>query len=388
MNEAGGVIATLTIEHTAEGFLKLDAARRELGVSPNEVAVGLETAHNILIDFLLENGYGAIYVLPPHRVKGNQGRYAQSGAKDDRRDAWVIADMLRTDRGRWHAWQVDSLLTRQIHAQVRQVIYLNQMIRRQSNHLRAMLLRYYPAALEVFSRLDSPICLHFLLEYPTPHSISQLTYTTFCDFLRRHHHTQPSKWADCFARLSAPRPSASADTVAIYAPQAQRLVQWMLPFVQDKPKSIRQLTTLFEQHPDAHIYQSLPGAGDYLAPALLAKLGDDRQRFPDVSVLQAVAGTSPITRSSGSRKVVLFRRACDHEFRDIVHQWAEKVILGAPWARAYFTELRRRRISVNGAVRRVADRLLSILWTVWYTQSDYNQTYHLQQRLLRAKPRS
>ena len=122
MNEAGAVIQQLTIAHSAEGFMKLDTARKGMGLAPSEVAIGLETAHTLLIDFLLECTYPLIYVLPPHQVKGNTGRYAQSGAKDDRRDAWVIADMLRTDRGRWHVWQVDSRVTRQIQVQLRQVL--------------------------------------------------------------------------------------------------------------------------------------------------------------------------------------------------------------------------------------------------------------------------
>lgn len=387
MNETGGVVQEMTIEHSAEGFLKLEAARQAMGLTPSEVAIGLETSHNLLIDFLLERTYPLIYILPPHQVKGNQGRYAQSGAKDDRRDAWVIADMLRTDRGRWHAWQVDSLLTRQIQIQMRQVFYLNHMIRRQTNPLRAMLLRFFPAALEVFSRLDSPICLYFLLDYPSPLQVSQLSYSDFSVFLRSHHHTQPNKWPECYTRLTTDQSNASSDTVTIYAAQTQRLVQWLLPFVLDKPKAIQGLKALFDQHPDAHIYQSLPGVGDFLAPALLAKLGDDRQRFPEVAVLQAVAGTCPITRRSGSYKSVLFRRACDHEFRYIVHQWAQKVILSTPWAKTYFAQLRRRGIPQNDATRRLANRLLAILWSLWRNKSDYDETLHLKQLLLRAKPR-
>jgi len=387
MNEAGAVIQELTIEHSAEGFLKLEAARQTMGLTPTDIAIGLETAHSLLIDFLLDQTYPLIYILPPHQVKGNQGRYAQSGAKDDRRDAWVIADMLRTDRGRWHAWQMDSLLTRQIQVQLRQVIYLNHMIRRQTNHLRAALLRFYPAALEVFSRLDSPIALNFLLEYPSPQKASQLSYTAFSAFLRAHHHTQIHKWPDCYSRLTASRPTANTDTVSIYAAQVQRLAQLLLPFVLDKPKAIRELNRLFEQHPDAHIYQSLPGVAVFLAPALLAKLGDDRQRFPEPSVLQAVAGTCPITRRSGSHKSVLFRKACDHEFRYIADQWARKMIRSSPWAITYFAQLRKRGISKNDACRRLANRLLAILWVLWRNHSDYNETLHLQQLILRAKPR-
>jgi hypothetical protein len=103
MNEAGAVIQQMSVDHSVEGFLKLETICQSLGASPKEVVIGLETAHNLLIDILVERSYPSIYILPPGQVKSNAGRYAQSGAKDDARDAWVIADMLRTDRGRFHA---------------------------------------------------------------------------------------------------------------------------------------------------------------------------------------------------------------------------------------------------------------------------------------------
>jgi hypothetical protein len=179
MNEAGAVIQQLSVDHSVEGFLKLETICQSLGTSPAEIVIGLETAHNLLIDLLVERSYPAIYILPPSQVKSNAGRYAQSGAKDDLRDAWVIADMLRTDRGRFHAWQADTLLTRQIQAQVRLVLFLTRTIQRQSNHLRAILVRYYPAMLDLFSRLDSPTTLAFLAAYPIPQVARQLTYDQF-----------------------------------------------------------------------------------------------------------------------------------------------------------------------------------------------------------------
>ena len=91
MNAAGSVIQELEIAHTPEGFLRLEQVRRDLGVAVADASLGLETAHNLLMDFLVEQGYPQLYVLPPSLVKSNQGRYASSGAKDDRRDARLIA---------------------------------------------------------------------------------------------------------------------------------------------------------------------------------------------------------------------------------------------------------------------------------------------------------
>lgn len=387
LNEAGAVILERTIAHSPEGLLKFEEDRKGLGLTPQEMVIGLETAHNLLIDYFLDRGYGQLYVLPPTLVKASQGRYAQGGAKDDRRDAQLIADILRTDHGRLHAWQPDSLLTRQLQLESRHVLYLNQMILRQTNHLRAILLRYYPAALEVFSSLDSPLFLAFLTAYPTPQQAQALSYAQFCAFLQKHHHTQKRVWPKSYAKLMADYPAASADTLQLYVERVQELAAMLLPYVRAKPKAIQHLQTLFAQHPDAAIFASLPGVGDFLAPALLAKLGDDRQRFPSPMVLQAIAGTCPVTERSGKKKAIRFRRACDRQFRYIAQQWARKAIADADWVETYYTSLRKRNIPKADATRRVANRLLAILWKLWQTRKPYDEAYLLRQRLERAKPK-
>lgn len=387
MNEAGAVIQERSIAHTPAGLLSFEDDRKALGLTPQEMVIGLETAHNLLIDYFLDRGYGQIYVLPPSLVKSSQGRYAQGSAKDDRRDARLIADILRTDHGRLHAWQPDSLLTRQIQLESRHVLYLTHMILRQTNHLRAILLRYYPAALQVFSALDSPICLAFLSAYPTPEQACQLSYPQFCAFLQAHHHTQKRVWPKCYAQLMAAYPEASADTRQLYAERVPQLAALLLPFVRDKAHALQRLQSLFAQHPQAALFASLPGVGEFLAPALLGKLGDDRLRFPSAMVLQAIAGTCPITVRSGRSKTAKFRRACDREFRYIAQQWARQAIAEADWAASYYHTLLARNIHKTDATRRVANRLLAILWKLWQTQRLYDEAYLLRQRLERARPK-
>jgi hypothetical protein len=119
LNEMGDVLLVKQIAHTIAGFRQLDQARQSLGVSRQEVLIGLETAHNLLVDYLWDQGYAQIYVLPPAAVKSAQKRYRQSGAKDDRWDAHVIANLLRTDQRSYAPWQPDQPLTRQIRAEVR-----------------------------------------------------------------------------------------------------------------------------------------------------------------------------------------------------------------------------------------------------------------------------
>ena len=147
-----------------------------------------------------------------------------------------------------------------------------------------------------------------------------------------------------------------------------------------------EIRKLFAVHPDASIFGSLPGVGARLAPALLAKFGDNRQRFPTAQTLQSVAGTCPYTKQSGKRKYVLFRRACDREFRQIAQQWAKASLDQSVWANTYFQMVRPRCKSTSHAYRCLANRWLAIAWRIWQDGVPYDENLHLRQHALRAKP--
>jgi len=387
MNEAGAVVVQGVIAHSEEGFLKLELLRRRLGVQPEQCMVGLETAHNLLIDFLWSRNYSHVYVVPPNVVKSNRGRYRQSGARSDASDAVVLADLLRTDRGRLQPWHPDSALTCQIRAKVSLICFLTREIVALSNRLRASLLRYYPAAVSVFSSLRTRIALQFIQAYPTPEAAAALTFSDFASFARQHGYHRPKDLPACFERLQAGHPPTMAHTLLAYKDEGPFLAQRLLQTLEAKASLLSQLQLLFQQHPDYPVFSSLPGAGQFLAPALLAKFGDDRQRFPTPGAVQALAGTCPVTDSSGQYKVIRFRYACDHEFRHITQQWAVAATWHSPWARGYWQQVRPRCRSDSQAYRCLANRLLAIAWKLWQTRKPYDEAYHWQQCILRRKPR-
>ena len=243
------------------------------------------------------------------------------------------------------------------------------------------------SAITVFSDLTAQIELAFILAYPTPQAAAQLTWAEFQAFAAEHRYTPSAKLPAAFARLQHPQPAADADTVATFQAEAEQLARLLLPMVQAKQTQWHDLTKLFKRHPDAAIFDSLPGAGELLAPGLLVKFGDDRQRFPDAASVQARAGTCPVTDSSGKRHVVRFRKACDHEFRTLTQQWAKASLPQSPWAQAYWQDMRPHCRSDSAAYRRLANRWLAILWKLWQTRQPYDEDHHLQQRAARSKPR-
>jgi transposase len=386
MNAAGAIIARLTIPHQPDGFRELETTRQQLGVTATECLVGLETAHNLLLDYLWNHGYQQIYVIPPRVVKSSRGRYGHSAARDDTLDAQLLADLMRTDRARLLPWQPDSQLTRQIRARVAFVTYLTHAANRVHNRLRAGLLRYYPQALELFSGLMVPTTLAFIAAYNTPKALAALSYEAFVTFAHQQGYWNQQGLLACYARLHHTPLQASAATVSVYQDETRLLAQQLRELILAKREVQQAINTLFAQHPDQAIFDSLPGAGEFLAPALLAKLGDDRQRFPSAASLQALAGTCPVTMASGKRKRVAFRHACDHEFRQITQQWARCSLRKSVWAVAYWQQIRPRCTSEHDAYRRLANRWLAVLWKLWHSRELYDEAYHLQQRRRRSQP--
>jgi len=387
LNEAGALLKGWQIDHTQSGFMEIIAALEELAVTSQESYFGIETAYNLVVDFLSGWGYPHLYVLPPGAVKAARQRYKQSQARTDQLDAWLIANLLRTDLANFHAWLPNQPLTCQIAAQVKLILKLSRQAQRYTNQLRATLLRYYPAAIAAFHQLDGAVALRFIATYPNPSLAQALTRPQFEAFARQNRLTNPRHIAEAYQRLQAPQPVTPPTTMTVFQPVALQLVTLLQQVLQAKKAVQITLTSLYSQHPDRHIYAALPGAGEWLEPALLCKLGDERSRFPAAQILQAIAGTCPVTDRSGKTHHVLFRTACDHDFRYIVQTWARSSVRKSPWARLYFAQVLAHSGSKSHAYRCLANRLLAILWRLWQDRCPYDEAVHLRNRSLRAQPR-
>ncbi|MFC2023213.1 IS110 family transposase [Chloroflexota bacterium] len=386
-SELGATISELELKHTLRGFEQLDLERCKLGVPSADCLVAIETSHNLLVDYLLDRDY-VVYLIPPQATDGYRTRRRSSGARTDETDAAVLAKALRTDRDCHRRLRPNSTLTQQILAQVRLSEVLRRSIQRESNQLRAVLLRIYPQALGLFGTLTAQINLHFLMTYPTAEEALALSESEFEAFCRNHRYCRAGLISQRYAHLMAPAPEANPAAVQAYRDQVRILAELLLPQVRRRLEAHALLTQLFSQHPDAFIFESLPGTGELLAPALLAKFGDHRDRFSTASSVQALAGTCPVTVASGRRRIVKFRRGCDKEFRRIAQQFARASIRQSGWALAYWRDVRPHCASNSDAYRRLANRWLAIIWKMWQDRKPYDETYHLRQRAQRRRPRA
>lgn len=379
VNEKGALVQQFTIAHTESGFKQLDRRRQKLAVDKSECTIGLETAHTLLIDHLWTTGYDDLYVIAPNVVNKNRGRYRQSDAKDDKWDAYVIGDLVRTDRKHYQPWRPGTTLLQQLRTSVRFHLHLTKQTTANANRLRALLLRYYPVAYHLFPSWPSMTSCRFILQYPTPAQAKAICAEELQEFLHQAKYPRRNRWLDFYQRLHADYAPPADGAAAAYPAEATWLAQTLLSALQVKQQNLATLRSLFEQHPDAPIFHSLPGVGDFLAPALLVKFGEDRERFPSPAAAQALAGTCPVTKQSGKARSVRFRRACDREFRHIAQLHARSSLRSSEWASTYYDSILSRKPSRNHALRCVANRWLKVLWTLWQRQTPYDESRHLQQ---------
>jgi len=384
-NERGAEIARMEIEQSVSDFQRLATKLSRVNPRPADCLIAIETHHNLLVDFLGRQGY-TIYILAPSLVHSNRGRQGSSGAKDDDRDARLLADILRTDRGTLIPWQPDSAIVQQLRSLLSWVDDLTKQIVQEHNRLRTHLLRYYPQPLVAFSSLQSQYVLRFLASHPAPTDLAELTLAEFGMLCREYGYYQADKYPIIWATLQETSPGTDEAVIPTYRLLTRWLAKQLRKLIGQKKETIAVVQTLFRQHPDAPLFDSLPGAGELLAPKLLVMFGDHRQRYPVRDLLPAIAGTAPVTVASGKSRFVKFRRACNRDYRRTTQQFAQSSIRRSAWAATYFTRLIKRGMSKSHAYRCLANRWLHIIWALWQKNELYDEVYHLRQVSRHRRP--
>jgi transposase len=308
IDQAGQIRARFEIPNTGKSFTGLMRRLSKLAVA--EVAI--ERSDGPLVEALLDAGLRVV-VITPRQVEGLRSRYSGSGAKSDASDAYLLADVLRTDGHRFTPLTQDSDATQVLRALSRTRKQLVEARVGLVNQLAALLERVFPGAIGLFARLDSDVAIAFLTRYPTEHAADRLTQARFAAFLRRISYRGRKPVSELFARIHDAPPAGLSPTEAEdHAVCVLTLLRAITTTRGQERELEAEIIERLEAHADAHIFTSLPKAGHGVrAAALLAEIGDVRSRFPDEESLAALAGVAPVTRASGKLHTVGFRWAAD-----------------------------------------------------------------------------
>ncbi len=386
IDETGTVHWRGTAPHTAAGLTELVHRLTRLG-PPATVPVALERPSGLVVDTLVEAGF-LVVPIHPNVVKATRPRYTAAGGKSDPGDAYLLADLLRTDGHRFRPLQPLADETRALRALVRGRDDLVAQRVALANQLRALLERFWPGAAAIFAEVDSPIALTFLTRYPTPQSAERLGERRLAQFLRRHAYCGRRSAAELLTRLrSAPGGRTREAESEASGELVQALVAILTPLVAQTQQLSAAITAALDQHPDGTLLQSLPRSGQINAAQILAELGDDRARFPTADQLAAEGGVAPVTHASGNHRGVTFRWACNKRLRQALTTWADNSRHASAWAAAGYAHARARGCDHPHAIRVLARAWVRVLWRCWQDRRPYDVTQHrAAQPLLALQP--
>jgi len=378
VDRSGQIVADFRIEHTSGGWQQW---RKQVATFAEGLAACVETSQGVVVEQLIESG-AAVYPVSPVSAKRYRERKAPSGNKTDHVDAWSLADALRVDGHGWKALAPEDPLVAELRLLCRDEVALIEERTALINQLQSALHEYYPAVLEAFEEWTQPSAWAFIEAFPTPQALQAAGKRKWEKFLHTHKLARSEtyqKRMEIFARahefVSGPALTRAKSRMALTRARMLRVLQIQIDAYR------AEIEKLFLQHPDHHLFGSLPGAGPKLAPRLLGEIGSDRARFEDPSGLQCLAGTAPVSYQSGQIHKVFIRRHCNKPLRHAVHLWANLSRRSCPWASIYYDQIRQRGKSHACALRCLGQRWLKILWKMWQSHTAYDPDLHARNQL-------
>ena len=385
VNRSGDVLGELTVASSGDGLAELVAWLTALtGGQVERAWVAIEVPHGPLVETLLDRGF-TVLSINPKQVDRFRDRYTVAGAKDDRRDARVLADSLRSDPACYRRIAIDEAGLIELREWSRMSEELLQERIRESNRLREQLRRYYPQMLEIGGDLDDAWVLDLFEEVSTPERAARVQERTISKILkkRRIRKTTATQVLEILRRTPvhvAPGVTTAAVAHASKIVQRLRLINVQMADCErqmegclDRLASRSDEDSLDEQgeQHDVAIVQSMPGIGTKVGAVLLAE-ASAAIRERDYQGLRKRCGTAPVTKRSGRRHAVHMRHACQPRLRLAVYHWACVAMVKDTRARSHYAKLRAKGHSHGRALRGVADRLLGVLCAALKSRSLYD----------------
>jgi hypothetical protein len=375
----GALVAERAFPHSGRGLGELVAWMRERCTEPRRVGVAIEVPHGPVVDTLMDAGC-RVFSINPKQLDRFRDRHTIAGAKDDRRDAFVLADSLRTDVSRFRELEPSDPAFVRLRELSRLHDALTSDFLRKANQLREQLVRYFPALLNACPAADEPWLWALLRLAPTPELAKRLTPKRLATLLRSHRIRRLS--GDSLRAVLAEPAVKSAPGVL---EAASEHVLLLLPMLQQAHEQLREcdrrLGKLVDElaadqrgHRDVSVLLSLPGLGKTLTAAVVTEAERPLSRR-DYRMCRTLAGIAPVTAASGKRSrqraQVTIRHACNHRLRNACHHWAQGAVIFDARAKAHYTALRSRGHNHARALRGVADRLLRIAIAMLRDRSEY-----------------
>ena len=382
----GAPVDRFSATHDRDGLARLVARLKKRGA---EMPIAIERPSGLIVDSLVEAGFSVVPI-HPNVVKACRPRYRATSPKSDPGDAYILADILRTDGHRFAPLEPQSDAIKSLRALVRGRDDLVAARVALANQLAALLDSFWPGAGAIFADIASPIALAFLDRYSTPDSAARLGEKRMAVFLTQHQYSGRRAPKDALARLRA---AARGCAGKVEAEAKGELVRALARTLETLVAQIAKLSSRIEhavaELPEGRIVMSFPRAGKICAAQIVAELGDVRERFQSENHLAAEAGVAPVTYQSGKSRGVGWRWACNKRLRAAVTCFAANSRHACPWADDIYKRARIRGCDHPHALRILARAWIRVLWRAWQDRVDYDPLQHTGARnFMAASPQT
>lgn len=371
----GRVLDRFEVGHDHEGLAALVARLAKHG-APGETPVAIERPSGLLVDALVAAGF-AVVPIHPNVVKACRPRYRAVVAKSDPGDAYILADILRTDGHRLHPLEPQSDAIKALRGLVRGRDDLVRTRVGLANQLTALLDSFWPGARALFADVASPIALAFIERYPTPEAAARLGPRRLAGFLVQHQYCGRRSPEALLERLRAAPQGCAGDAESdAKGDLARALARTLHSLLVEIARITRRIEHIIAEMPDGKIIMSFPRTGRICAAQILAELGDVRQRFQAEKQLAAEAGLAPVTYQSGKSRGVGWRWACNKRLRAAITCFADNSRHQSPWAADIYKRARARGCDHPHAIRILGRAWTRVLWRAWTNRELYDPAKH------------
>jgi transposase len=374
VDDARRVVARFEVDATLEGLEVLGQRLGEVGVV---VGIAIESTSNLVVAFLLSKGF-EVYLINPKISKHWREGNCVAGVKSDARDGLVLAVELARRHESLRAVRRSPSVVAELASLCETVRNLVDQRTGLLQQLKAVLRQYYPAALEFFKDLGSPVSWRFLKRFPHPEELARARKATLCRFLKSNRVGLSPCWLERIeqARHAArwPRPQQDLALELTMLSVVARL-QALQPHID---KCDRLIVENCKDLPEAALMRSLPGTGDRLAPALtaIALLVADEEN--SLQAMRCLSGVAPVEDSSGKRRNTRIRARCNKHWRNVLHLYTRMSVQHCTWARAFYELCRERGDGFATALRKLADKWLKIIHRMLASNTPYNDQRYLE----------
>jgi len=350
------------------------------------IAISIEQKRGAVIYLLAKYAHFVLYPVPPSMAASYRQAFFPSGAKNDPGDAGLLLEILLHHRQRLRPRHLESPTTRLLQFLVEQRRQFVQQRVQQVQRLTDCLQQYFPQLRLWFDSLDSPLVGALLDRWPELPQLQRAHPGTLHRFFVEHNCRREELIQE---RIQAIYTAVAAIDDAVVIEACTRKTSTLLHLIRSLQQEIAELEkrirTLTEEHPDAPIFASFPGAGPATVPRLIAAFGTCRDAYVNASDLQRVSGIAPVAISSGNAKSTRMRRACPKFLRQTFHEFAAQSIPYSAWAKAYYQHhVQQNKSKHHAAVRSLANKWIRILYRCWKDHRLYDESIFLESQRRRG----